>query len=179
MPGSCIVTLTTDFGLSDHFVGVMKGVILGINPAATLVDLTHEVPCFDILEASYTLAQGYPYFPVGTIHLVVVDPGVGGARRPILAVTPGANFVAPDNGVLSMVYAREPQVEVREIEVHRYALKPTSSTFHGRDLFAPVAAWRSRGVKPCDFGPLITDYVQILRAAAQTFGRQRSRGRCP
>lgn len=161
LSASGIVSLTTDFGLSDHFVGVMKGVILGINPEATLVDLSHEVAPFGLLDAAYTLDQGCRFFPPGTVHLVVVDPGVGSARRPIVAGTETASFVAPDNGVLSMIYAHQPPLEVREIDVPRYALKPTSSTFHGRDIFAPVAAWLSKGVPAREFGRPISDYVRI------------------
>ncbi|HEV2177550.1 MAG TPA: SAM-dependent chlorinase/fluorinase [Terriglobia bacterium] len=162
-----IITLTTDFGLADHFVGAMKGVILSINPDAELVDLSHQVSSYDILGTAFTLAHSCRYFPPGTIHLAVVDPGVGTARRAILASAGNAMFVAPDNGVLSLVLDREPDapsapaVEVRHITAEHYFLKPVSNTFHGRDVFAPVAAWLSKGVKPEQFGECVTDYVRL------------------
>ena len=158
-----VITLTTDFGLRDHFAGVMKGVILSINPDVELIDISHEIGSYDITGGALTLAQSYRYFPPGTIHLVVVDPGVGSARRPILATTARHSFVAPDNGVLSMVYEREETLEVRHVTADHYWLKPVSNTFHGRDIFAPVAAWLSKGVTPENFGDLITDYVKIPR----------------
>ena len=155
-----LITLTTDFGLADHFVGVMKGVILRINPDAVLVDISHEVDSYDILDGAFTLAQSYRFFPPGAIHLVVVDPGVGSARRPILASTANAQFVAPDNGVLSMIYEREPDAQVRHITRERHFLRPVSNTFHGRDIFAPIAAWLSKGVEPIEFGETMTDHVR-------------------
>ncbi|HEV2492997.1 MAG TPA: SAM-dependent chlorinase/fluorinase [Terriglobia bacterium] len=161
MPNRQVITLTTDFGLADHFVGVMKGVILSIHSDVELVDISHEIGSYDITEGALTLAQSYRYFPPGTIHLVVVDPGVGSARRPILAATPRYHFVAPDNGVLSAIYEREDALEVRHITADHYWLKPVSDTFHGRDIFAPVAAWLSKGVEPSNFGELITDYIRI------------------
>src|SRR5579871_3903341 len=155
-----IITLTTDFGLSDHYVGVMKGVILKICPRARIVDITHGVGAFEIAEAAFTLHQAYQYFPRGTVHVAVVDPGVGTARRPILALAAGQYFVAPDNGLLSMIYAREKH-KVRAITRDRYFLKPVSNTFHGRDIFAPVAARLAGGVTPASFGKLITDYLRL------------------
>lgn len=156
-----VITLTTDFGLADHFVGVMKGVILSINPETTIVDLSHEVDSYDVFDGAYTLAQSYRFFPPDTIHLVVIDPGVGTARRPILARTLNYKFVAPDNGVLSLIYDRESAVEVRHITADHYFLSPVSNTFHGRDIFAPVAAWLSKGEAVDRFGELITDYVKF------------------
>ena len=161
MPHPRVITLTSDFGLADHFVGVMRGVILRINPEARLVDISHEVDSYDILDGAFTLAQSYRFFPPGTIHLVVVDPGVGSARRPILVTAPSAQFVAPDNGVLSMIYEREPDAQVRHITRERYFLRPVSNTFHGRDIFAPVAGWLSKGVEPGEFGKVVTDYVRL------------------
>jgi S-adenosylmethionine hydrolase len=142
-----VITLTTDFGLSDHFVGVMKGVILGIEPAAQIVDISHGVQPYQIVDGAFTIAQAYRYFPKKTIHVVVVDPGVGSARRPLLAEMGGQYFVAPDNGVLSMVFARE-KPKVRHITNERYFLHPLSRTFHGRDVFSPVAAHLAAGVPP-------------------------------
>src|SRR5437660_3729291 len=135
-----ILTLTTDFGVSDHFVGVMKGVILSICPRAQVVDISHGVTPFEIAEGAYLIAQAYPYFPKKTVHVVVVDPGVGTSRRPILLEAAGQYFVAPDNGVLSMVLAREPGAKFRLISNAKYFLKQVSNTFHGRDIFAPAAA---------------------------------------
>lgn len=157
-----IVSLTTDFGLADHFVGTMKAVILGINPLAQFIDLSHQVISHDVFDGALTLGLAYPYFPAGTVHLVVVDPGVGSSRRPIIARTGQHTFVAPDNGVLSMVYEREASVEVRHVTADHYFLKPVSNTFHGRDVFAPIAAWLSRGIETEKLGDVITDYVRFV-----------------
>jgi hypothetical protein len=156
-----LVTLTTDFGSSDYFVGTMRGVILGVNPAAQLVDLCNSVNSFDVLDGALTIAQAYRYFPVDTIHLVVVDPGVGTARRPLLVRTERHYFIAPDNGVLSLVMEQEERVLVRHITASHYFLSPVSNTFHGRDVFAPCAGWLSKGVEPEKFGDEITDYVRF------------------
>ena len=161
MPDRPIVTLTTDFGLNDHFVGTIKGVILGIEPEAQIVDICHSVQAFDILEGALALAQSYSYFSSRTVHLVVVDPGVGSSRRPILATSDRHNFVAPDNGVLSLMYAREERVNVRHITSDHYFLQPLSNTFHARDIFAPVAGWLAKGVDPEKFGEPITDFVRF------------------
>jgi S-adenosyl-L-methionine hydrolase (adenosine-forming) len=156
-----IVTLTTDFGLNDHFVGVMKGVILNIAPNAEIVDISHSVQPFDILDGALALAESYSYFPVSPIHVVVVDPGVGSARRPIMATSDGFTFVAPDNGVLSLMYAREERVHVRHITGEHYFLQPISNTFHGRDIFAPVAGYLAKGVEHEKFGDEIEDFVRF------------------
>jgi S-adenosyl-L-methionine hydrolase (adenosine-forming) len=153
-----IITLTTDFGLSDHFVGVMKGVILGIAPAAQVVDISHGVQPYEIADGAFTIAQAYRYFPKKTIHVVVVDPGVGTARRPLLAEMAGQYFIAPDNGVLSVVFARE-NPKVRHITSERFFLHPLSRTFHGRDVFSPVAAHLASGVTPAQLGKRIDDYL--------------------
>jgi S-adenosylmethionine hydrolase len=156
-----LITLTTDFGLNDHFVGTMKGVILSITPDAEIVDICHAVQAFDILDGALALAQAYSYFPGRTVHLVVVDPGVGSARRPILASSEKYNFVAPDNGVLSLMYAREERLSVRHITADHYFAQEPSNTFHGRDIFAPVAAYLAKGVDQEKFGPEITDFVRF------------------
>jgi S-adenosyl-L-methionine hydrolase (adenosine-forming) len=167
MPGTLkmahrpIVTLTTDFGLNDHFVGTLKGVILNIVPDANIVDICHSVQAFDILDGALALAQSYAYFPARTVHLVVVDPGVGSARRPIIATSEMHNFVAPDNGVLSLMYAREQRLSVRHITSEHYFVQPVSNTFHGRDIFAPVAAYLAKGVDQEKFGEEVTDYVRF------------------
>jgi len=154
-----IVTLTTDFGLADHFVGAMKGVILSIEPRACIVDLSHEIAPYSIPDAAFVLAQAYGCFPPGTVHVAVVDPGVGTSRRPIVAEAARQFFVAPDNGVLSMVYAQQ-RHKVRAITREEYFRRPVSRTFHGRDVFAPVAAHLAHGVKPARFGSLVSDYVR-------------------
>jgi S-adenosyl-L-methionine hydrolase (adenosine-forming) len=155
-----VITLTTDFGTTDHFTGTMKGVILGIQAAAQIVDITHEVQAFEIADGAFTIAQAYRYFPKRTIHVVVVDPGVGSTRRPILAEVAGQFFVAPDNGVLSIIFGHE-KPKVRHITNQRFFLKPVSRTFHGRDIFAPVAAHLASGITPAHFGKLIDDYIQL------------------
>ena len=156
-----IVTLTTDFGINDHFVGTMKGVILNIAPQAEIIDICHAVQAFDVLDGALAIAQSYDYFPTGTIHVVVVDPGVGSARRPILMSTEKQYFVAPDNGVLSLVYSREERIRVRHITGEHYFLQPISNTFHARDVFAPVAGWLAKGVDSAKFGEEISDYVRL------------------
>jgi S-adenosylmethionine hydrolase len=154
-----IVTLTTDFGLRDHYVGAMKGVILGICPQAQIVDISHEVRPFRIAEGAYSIAQAYSCFAAKTVHVVVVDPGVGTARRPILVEAAGQFFVAPDNGVLAMVSAAEPH-RARVLSNPRYFRQPVSGTFHGRDIFAPVAAHLAAGVAAARFGKRIDDLAQ-------------------
>ena len=156
-----IVTLTTDFGLNDHFVGTIKGVILDIVPDVEIVDICHSVQAFDVLDAALTIAQAYSYFPAGTVHLVVVDPGVGTARRPVIVTSERHHFVAPDNGVLSLIYAREERLHVRHVTAEHYYLQPVSNTFHGRDIFAPVTAYLAKGVDPAKFGDEITDFVRF------------------
>jgi len=154
-----IISLTTDFG--DPFVGIMKGVILSINPKVRIVDLCHQVPAHRIPEASFLLSSSYRYFPAGTIHVVVVDPGVGSMRRPILVQTPQFFFVAPDNGVLSYLYQEQPDLQVFHLTDRHYFRSEISQTFHGRDIFAPAAAWLSTGLSPHAFGPRIQDYLQL------------------
>jgi S-adenosylmethionine hydrolase len=156
-----VVTFTTDFGLSDHFVGTMKGVVLNVNPAAQMVDISNAVQSFDVLDGALTIAQAYSYFPADTVHLVIVDPGVGTQRRPIVVRAGKHYFVAPDNGVLSFVYEREDRVKVWKIDAEHYYLRPVCSTFHGRDIFAPVAGHLSKGVEASKFGQEIADYVRL------------------
>jgi S-adenosylmethionine hydrolase len=147
-----IISLLTDFGTIDAYVGVMKGVIYGINPQAGIVDLSHEIEPQCVMEAALMLNSAYRYFPRGTIHLTVVDPGVGTERRAICLLADGHFFVAPDNGLVTLVYKGARSRRVVEITNSDYFLKPVSSTFHGRDIFAPVAAYLSKGVKPEEFG---------------------------
>ena len=166
-----LVTLTTDFGLSDQYVGVMKGVILGICPRAQIVDISHNVKPFQIAEAAYVIAQAYREFPRKTVHVVVVDPGVGTSRRPLLMEAAEQYFVAPDNGALAMVYARE-KCKVRVISNHKYFRQPVSATFHGRDIFAPVAAHVAAGERPSRMGRIIEDYVRSGFERPQRTGEQ-------
>jgi len=171
MPRS-IITLTTDFGLSDHFVATMKGVIRGISPLADIIDITHDVRPFEITQASFLLSQAYPYFPKKTVHVAVVDPGVGTARRPILVEAAGQYFIGPDNGIFGMIFSREKKHKVRAITAERYFLQPLSRTFHGRDVFAPVAAHLTRGVLPSKFGKLIKDYLKPMSEKPIQTGRR-------
>lgn len=161
-----VVTLLTDFGDRDYFVASMKGVILGINSQTRIVDLSHQVARHSIEDAAYVLKSCYNYFPDGTVHVVVVDPGVGTQRRPLLVSTSRHFFVAPDNGVLSYIYREEVSVEVREIENKQYRLDSPGSTFDGRDVFAPAAAWLTRGQAPGSYGRLIRDYTTLPAAEA-------------
>jgi S-adenosylmethionine hydrolase len=156
-----IVTLTTDFGLNDHFIGAMKGVILSIEPDAHIVDICHAVQAFDVLDGALSISQAYSYFPSGTVHVVVVDPGVGTARRPIVVTSERHHFVAPDNGVLSLIYQREERLSVRHVTGEHYFLQPVSQTFHARDIFAPVAAYLAKGVDPAKFGEEVSDFVRF------------------
>lgn len=156
-----IITLLTDFGLSDHFVAAMKGVILTINRDVELVDVSHAVPPQNVLHAAFLLKSTYTYFPTDTIHVVVVDPGVGTQRRAILVSSEKGFFIAPDNGVLSGIYDEAGVGEVREITADHYFVKPRTGTFDGRDVFAPVAAWLSKGVSMASLGDLISDYKKL------------------
>jgi S-adenosyl-L-methionine hydrolase (adenosine-forming) len=156
-----IITLTTDYGINDHLVGAMKGVILNINPEAMLVDITHGVLAHDILDGAITIAQASRYYPPKTVHVVVVDPGVGTPRRPILVAADQQYFVAPDNGVLSAVYDRTEALHVWSLTSEHYFMQPVSKTFHGRDIFAPVAAWLTKSWQSSAFGEPITDFVRF------------------
>jgi S-adenosylmethionine hydrolase len=156
-----LIALLTDFGLRDHYAGTMKGVVLGICPDATLVDLTHEIPPHDVLTGALELAAAYRYFPAGTIFLAVVDPGVGSSRRAIAADTGDYRFVAPDNGVLSAVFDETPPKRVVELTDRRYARPTISRTFEGRDRFAPAAAWLAKGIALSALGRQAGDTVQL------------------
>lgn len=156
-----VVTLMTDFGTTDHYVGTMKGVICNLVPGAILIDISHEIPGHDISAASFLLQSSYHYFPTRTIHLCVIDPGVGSSRRNIIVSAGHYLFVAPDNGILSGLYDREKEFRVFDITSEHFFLKPVSKTFHGRDIFAPVAAWLARGVAPSKFGREIEDPVRL------------------
>ena len=156
-----IITLTTDYGSNDHLVGTLKGVILKINPEANIVDITHHITPYDLLDGALAIGAAYSYFPPRTIHVVVVDPGVGTDRRPLLVSGETQYFVAPDNGVLSLVYEREQSLLVRHANVEHYYLQPVSKTFHGRDIFAPIAAWLSKGWQAASMGDEVTDHKKF------------------
>ena len=152
-----LITLLTDFGDRDSFVASMKGVILTINPHATLVDLSHHVPPHSVEDAAYLLKSCYRDFPEGTVHVAVVDPGVGSARRPLIAKSERCFFLAPDNGLLTHIFADSGEIEVREIENKAYRLTSPGRTFDGRDFFAPAAAWLTKQQPFASFGRLIED----------------------
>jgi hypothetical protein len=156
-----IITLLTDFGIKDPYVASMKGVILNINPQCTLVDIAHEVRPHDIEGGAFMLANTYSYFPKGTIHLGVVDPGVGGTRKPILLVTQNYFFVGPDNGLFTLVTKMERVKQVTTLTHKKYFLPKISDTFHGRDIFAPVAAHLSLGIPPSNFGKKLKHWVKL------------------
>ena len=160
MTAQPVITLTTDFGTDDVFVGVMKGVMLGVCPAARIVDLTHAIPSFDIVQAAFKLRQAAPYFPQGTVHVVVVDPGVGSARRVLAMKSGGQYFVAPDNGVLTLVAGHGYEACV-EATASEYFLPEVSASFHGRDVFAPLGAHIASGVTLSDLGSDVTDRITL------------------
>lgn len=147
-----IISLTTDFGLVDHYVGTLKAVVLGICPRATLVDICHQVHPQAVRQAAFVLAAAAPYFPPGAVHLVVVDPGVGSERRPIAVQAARASYVAPDNGVLSLALIQDPPQVAVHLTALQYHLPRVSATFHGRDVFAPAAAHLACGVDPLEMG---------------------------
>jgi S-adenosylmethionine hydrolase len=156
-----IITLTSDYGSKDSFAASMKGVAFRINPQAQIVDISHEIGPQDIWEAAFTLKTAYHYFPKGTVHLAVVDPGVGSGRRPIIVVTESYYFVGPDNGIFSLVYQEAERVRVHHITASHYFLPHPGPTFHGRDIFAPVAAWLAKGIPARNFGEEIEDYMKL------------------
>ena len=141
---SPIITLTTDFGNKDPFVGIMKGVILNINPGAVIIDLNHKIAPQDVRGGAFSILNSYRYFPKGTIHVVVIDPGVGSARKPIAVKTTDNIFIGPDNGVMSWAMIDNPPFFAHEIKNSDFMLKEVSTTFHGRDIFAPAAAQLSK-----------------------------------
>ena len=179
VPGSLsrpVITLSTDFGWDDPYVGIMKGVILGINFRATLVDITHGLSPHRLLEAAFKLATAADYFPKGTIHLAVVDPGVGGVRRPIVVETKKQSWVGPDNGIFTRILQAFPDFRVFQLTNPDYFLKPVSRTFHGRDIFAPAAAHLSRGISLAVLGnpifdPVLLDLPEPVRKKNSLSGR--------
>jgi S-adenosyl-L-methionine hydrolase (adenosine-forming) len=156
-----VITLLSDFGLSDHFVASMKGVLLSLNPDLRLVDISHLIFPQDIFSGAFTLGQAYYNFPVNTIHLAVVDPGVGTDRKGLVVSAGGQVFVAPDNGILTYVMEAHPDFTAYEITADHYYHKPVAKTFHGRDVFAPIAAWISRGIPLHQIGTVLPNPVRL------------------
>ena len=156
-----VIALLTDFGSRDHYAGTVKGVMLGICPDASCVDITHEVPAHDVLAGALELAASYKFFPPGTVFLVVVDPGVGSSRRPIAAEAGPYRFVAPDNGVLTVVFDEAAPRRVVELTERRYARPTVSRTFEGRDRFGPAAAWLARGIDLGALGRAVTSWHRL------------------
>jgi S-adenosylmethionine hydrolase len=171
-----IITMTTDFGEADYFVPAMKGAIYAINPAAEIVDLTHLIPPHDIYAAAFMMMCCYKDFPRNTIHLVVVDPGVGSARRPIMVMADECNFIGPDNGVFSYVYERAHINRVVHFNVDHYFRQPVSNTFHGRDVFAPCAAYVSKLVDWRMMGEEISDPVRFNTPSPVVVSEHQIRG---
>jgi S-adenosyl-L-methionine hydrolase (adenosine-forming) len=161
-----MLTLITDFGYADGYLGAVKGVVLGICPDAVLVDIAHDIPPQAVRQAAYALATAAPYFPPGTVHLIVVDPGVGSQRRPIAVQTERALYVAPDNGVLSLTLGQDSPRLAVHLNRSAYHLSPVSATFHGRDIFAPVAAHLAAGIALSRVGePLAPSDLTFLPAS--------------
>ena len=167
---SGIIALLTDFGLKDPYVAIMKAVILKINPVAVIIDISHEVPSFDIDRGALVLWASYKYFPPGTVFVCVVDPGVGSARKSIAIASKNYYFVGPDNGLMYLAAEEDGFEEIVYLENEEYFLHPVSHTFHGRDIFSPVAAWISKGVKLSELGPrvsagkLVKPSISILKS---------------
>ena len=172
-----VITLLTDFGTADYFVGAVKGAILSVNPQAIIADITHEVPPQDIHSAAFTLLAAYKTFPAGTIHVAVVDPGVGSTRRPIIVSAGGHFFVGPDNGLFTYIYDRELMYQIFHVTAQEYFRQPPSTTFHGRDIFAPVAAALSKGVEVEAFGAVVTDEVRLENSLVPEVKNGRVEGR--
>ena len=156
-----MIALLTDFGCDDPWVGGVKSVLLSIDPALRTVDITHSVPPHDVFAGAFTLFRAYRDFPPWSIYLCVVDPGVGGARRPIIVVAADRYFIGPDNGLFSFIYQHTEVDRVVAITADHYFRRPVSDTFHARDVFAPVAAWMAKGIESSKFGDPVEDYVKI------------------
>lgn len=165
-----IITLTTDFGYRDTFVAQMKGVMLALCPSATLVDITHDIEPYSIRDAAHAIASTYRRFPKGTIHVGVVDPGVGSERRGVIVCSDGHFFVGPDNGIFHPVYCSEADARVFLISDARFVANSQSPTFQGRDVFAPAAAWLARGIAPEEFGPACADITRLDLSVPLTRG---------
>jgi len=156
-----VITLTTDFGNKDYFAGSVKGVILQINPDIRIVDISHEISPYSIMEGAFVIGSAFHHFPKGSIHLAVVDPGVGSGRKPLLVVSRSGFFLGPDNGIFSYIYDEDGPCEVYEITEQKFFLPSPGRSFHGRDIFAPVAAWLSTEIPSTSFGKLIDNPVRF------------------
>jgi S-adenosylmethionine hydrolase len=156
-----LVTLTSDYGARDAFAASIKGVILKINPQVQIIDISNDITPLDIWEGAFILQSAYKHFPKGTVHLAVVDPGVGSGRRPIIVVTESYYFVGPDNGLFSLIYQDAERLRVHHITSPHYFLPNPGPTFHGRDIFAPVAGWLAKGIPSGNFGDEITDFTKL------------------
>jgi S-adenosylmethionine hydrolase len=176
MAGRPIITLTTDFGETDYFVGAIKGVILSIQPEAHIIDLSHHVKPQDLFDGAFLIGQAYKYFPPQTVHCVVVDPGVGTSRRPIVVAANNHFLIAPDNGVLSLIFDEAEDLRVIHATASHYFRKEVSQTFQGRDIFAPLAAWTSRGIPIESFGEIITDFVRLKSPKARIIESNKVQG---
>ena len=170
MKRSGLITLLTDFGMEDPYVGMMKGVILAINPVARIIDISHHVKAGSITRAAGIIRETYPYFPEGTVHVTVVDPGVGGKRRAIILLARSHLFVGPDNGILWPIINAHKNIRIIHLTETKYFLPDVSNTFHGRDIFAPVAAHLSMGSDPFEMGPVISDPVKLQLPAPHQEG---------
>lgn len=164
-----IITLLTDFGCRDYFTGILKGVILSINPDVEIVDISHETSSFDILEGSLKLAWSWKYFPAGTIHVAVIDPGVGGKRNALIVNYKDHFFVTPDNGILSYILKDDTNFKAVKIEEKKYMLKDLSCSFHARDIFCPAAAYLAKGIKLKNFGPLIKGINKLILPSVKKY----------
>ncbi len=171
-----VVTLLTDFGTADYFVGALKGAVLAANPSARVLDITHEIPAYDVEAGAFTLRAAFETFPEGTVHVAVVDPGVGSARRGIAVEGRGHFFVGPDNGVFGHVYERVRPFKVFHLTNEKFFRSEVSPTFHGRDIFAPVAGALSRGVRAEELGPEVEDYARLQSAAPERLASGRLAG---
>ena len=172
-----LIALLTDFGTADFFVGAMKGAILSVNPRARIVDITHEIPAHDAEAGAFTLLAAYESFPPGTVYVAVVDPGVGSERRPLLVTCARGSFVGPDNGIFSYILEREADARVFHLTSKRYFRPVVSATFHGRDIFAPVAAALTLGVAPDELGEPAQDIVRLAPLRPQRAENGDFRGR--
>ena len=170
MKRSGLITLLTDFGLQDPYVGMMKGVMLAVNPDARIIDISHHVKAGSITRAAGIIRETYPYFPEGTVHITVVDPGVGGKRRAIILMAQSHLFVGPDNGIFWPIINLHQDIKIIHITETKYFLADVSDTFHGRDIFAPVAAHLSKGADPFEMGPAISDPVKLQLPAPHQEG---------
>jgi hypothetical protein len=176
MQPSGIITLTTDFGIDDGYVGAMKGVILSIAPQCTVVDISHTIPAQDIRSGAFTLYTAHRFFPPGTVHVAVIDPGVGTERRALLVETKQSYLIGPDNGIFSFILQESPPQKIIELAEAKYFLPGCSATFHGRDIFSPAAAHLSAGAPPQSFGPAADDCTRFPFPSPKQISSQKAQG---